>query len=137
MTEAEAFAALRDAIQTFLDENQLLRERLAALEEESRTHDPSPLSVPTPHVTDLPMSFREPKIDPRLELDGKVSEYATFLDHCDFYFDNKPSMFLNNDKNKVFLVISRLVDALPHGLMPSAVPIRPTPPSFRGLYLRP
>jgi len=31
-----------------------------------------------------------------------------FLDHCEFYFDNKPSMFLNNDKNKVSLVISRL-----------------------------
>jgi len=37
-----------------------------------------------------------------------VSEYATFLDHCKFYLDNKPSMFLNNDKNKVSLVISRL-----------------------------
>ena len=60
MTEAEAFAALRDEIQTFRDENQLLRERLATLEEESRTHDPSPLPVPTPPVSDLPMSFREP-----------------------------------------------------------------------------
>jgi len=37
-----------------------------------------------------------------------VSEYATFLDHCEFYFDNKLSMFLNNDKNKVSLVISHL-----------------------------
>jgi len=108
MTEAEAFAALRDEIQTFRDENQLLRERLATLEEESRTHDPSRLPVPTPPVPDLPMSFREPKIDPSPEFDGKVSEYATFLDHCEFYFDNKPSMFLNNDKNKVSVVISRL-----------------------------
>ena len=108
MTEAEAFAALRDEIQTFRDENQLLRERLAALEEESRTHDPSPLLVPTPPIPDLPTSFREPKIDSPPEFDGKVSEYATFLDHCEFYFDNKPSMFLNNDKNKVSLVISRL-----------------------------
>ena len=108
MTEAEAFAALRDEIQTFHDENELLRERLAALEEESRTHDPSRLPGPTPPVPDLPMSFREPKIDPSPEFDGKVSEYATFLDHCEFYFDNKPSMFLNNDKNKVSLVISRL-----------------------------
>ena len=73
-TEAEAFAALRDEIQTFRDENQLLRERLAALEEESRTHDPSPLSVPTPPVSNLPMSFREPKIDPPPEFDGRVSE---------------------------------------------------------------
>jgi len=64
MTEAEAFVALRDEIQTFRNENQLLRERLAALEEESRTHDPSPLPVPIPPVPDLPMSFREPKIDP-------------------------------------------------------------------------
>jgi len=108
MTEAEAFAALRDEIQTFRDENQLLRERLATLEEESRTHDPSPLLVPTPPIPDLPTSFREPKIDSPPEFDGKVSEYATFLDHCEFYFDNKPSMFLNNDKNKVSLVISRL-----------------------------
>ena len=109
MTEAEAFAALRDKIQTFRDENQLLRERLAALEEEFRTHDPSPLPVPTPPVPDLPLtSAREPKIDPPPEFDGKVSEYATFLDHCEFYLDNKPSMFLNNDKNKVSLVISRL-----------------------------
>jgi len=108
MTEAEAFAALRDEIQTFDDENQLLRECLAALEEESRTYDPSLLPVPTPSVPDLPMSFREPKIDPPPEFDCKVSEYATFLDHCEFYFDNKPSMFLNNDKNKVSLVSSRL-----------------------------
>ena len=55
MTEAEAFVALRDEIQTFRDENQLLREHLAALEEESRTHDPSPLPVPTPPVHDLPI----------------------------------------------------------------------------------
>ena len=113
MTEAESFAALRDEVQAFRDENHLLRERLAALEEESRTHNPTPLPVPTPEPPEppesfTPTSFREPKIDPPPEFDGKVSEYATFLDHCEFYFDNKPSMFLNNDKNKVSLVISRL-----------------------------
>ena len=57
MTEAEAFVALRDEIQTFRDENQLPRECLATLKEESRTHDPSPLPVSTPPVPDLPMSF--------------------------------------------------------------------------------
>ena len=57
MTEAEAFAALRDEIQTFRDENQLPRECLATLEEESRTRDPSPLPVSTPPVPDLPISF--------------------------------------------------------------------------------
>ena len=110
MTEAESFAALRDEVQAFRDENHLLRERLAALEEESRTHNPTPLPVPTPEPPESfpPTSFREPKIDPPPEFDGKVSEYATFLDHCEFYFDNKPSMFLNNDRNKVSLVISRL-----------------------------
>jgi len=109
MTEAESFAALRNEVQAFRDENHLLRERLAALEEESRTHNPTPLPIPTPEPPEpFPASFREPKIDPPPEFDGKVSEYATFLDHCEFYFDNKPSMFLNNDKNKVSLVISRL-----------------------------
>ena len=80
MTEAEAFAALRDEIQTFRDENQafreenqLLCERLTALEEESRTHDPSPLPIPTPPIPNLPTSFREPKINPPPEFDGKVS----------------------------------------------------------------
>ena len=94
MTEAESFAALRDEVQAFRDENHLLRKRLAALEEESRTHNPTPLPIPTPEPPEpFPASFREPKIDPPPEFDGKVSEYA---------------MFLNNDKNKVSLVISRL-----------------------------
>lgn len=52
--------------------------------------------------------FREPKPDPPPEFDAKTSDSATFLDHCEFYFDNKPSMFLDNDENKVLLVISRL-----------------------------
>ena len=105
MTEAQALHALEE-------ENRVLRERLAALEDEqSRTQNPTPLPIPTPippAPTPPPIPFREPKIDPPPEFDGKVSEYATFLDHCEFYFDNKPSMFLNNDKNKVSLVISRL-----------------------------
>ena len=109
MTEAEAFAALHDEVQAFRDENQLLRKHFAIFEEEFRTHDPSPLLVPTPSIPDLPpTSFREPKIDPPPKFDGKVSEYATFLGHCEFYFNSKPSMFLDNDKNKVSLVISRL-----------------------------
>ena len=38
MTEAEAFAALRDKVQAFRDENQLLCKRITALEDErSRT----------------------------------------------------------------------------------------------------
>ena len=113
MTEAQAFAALRDEVQAFHDENQLPREHLAALEEESRTHNPFPLPVSSPEPLDSstllsPTLFHEPKIDPPSEFDGKVPEYAMFLDHCEFYFDNKPSMFLNNEKNKVSLVIYRL-----------------------------
>ena len=107
ISEAEAFAALRD-------ENQLLCERFAALEEEFKIHNLSPLPVSAPEPPDSsspilpPTSFREPKIDPPPEFDGKVSDYAMFLDHCEFYFDNKPSMFLYNDKNKVSLIISYL-----------------------------
>ena len=63
MTEAEAFADLRDQIQTFRNKNQLLHEHFAALKEESKTHDPSFLSVPTPSISDLPTSFLESKID--------------------------------------------------------------------------
>jgi len=105
MTEAQALHALEE-------ENRVLRERLAALEDEQfRTQNPTPSPIPTPIPpvpTPPPIPFLEPKIDPPPEFDGKVSEYATFLDHCEFYFDNKPSMFLNNEKNKVSLVISRL-----------------------------
>jgi len=85
MAEAESFATLRDEVQAFRDENHLLRERLATLEEESRTHNPTPLPVPTPEPPEpFSTSFREPKIDPPPEFDSKVSEYATFLDHCEF-----------------------------------------------------
>ena len=110
MIEAESFASLRDKVQAFRDQNHLLRKCLAALEEESRNYNPIPLPVPTPEppAPFPPISFREPKIDPLPEFDGKVSKYAMFLDHCKFYFDNKPSMFLNNDKNKVSLIISHL-----------------------------
>ena len=113
ITEVEAFAALRNEIQTFRNENQLLPDDLATLEEESRAHDPSPLPVPTPEPPDSstllpPMSFRKSKINLSPEFDSKVSEYVTFLNHCEFYFDNKPSMFFNNDKNKVSVVIFQL-----------------------------
>ena len=119
MTEAE----------TLQDENQRLQARLAELEaaahEEAQenlrlqacieelgacdhTVDPSLTQSEALHETPPPPALRDVKIDLPPEFDGKVAEYAAFIGYCEFYFDNKPSMFLDNDKNKVSLVISRL-----------------------------
>ena len=112
MTETEAFATLHDEIQTFHHPNQLLCQSFTTLEEKSRPHDPCPLPVPIPELpyssTLFPTSFHEPKIHLPPEFNRKVSEYAMFLDHCEFYFDNKSSMFFNNEKSKVSLVISHI-----------------------------
>ena len=113
ITEAEAFAALRDEIQTFRDENQafrdenqLLRERLTALEEESRTQ-PTP---PPPPISALPPApFKEPKIGEPPTFDGKPSEFPSFLHPCKLYIRIKPFTFReNDDESRVAFIISRL-----------------------------
>ena len=106
MTEAEAFAALRDEIQTFRDENQLLCERLAALEDErSRTQPTPPPPVPTPP----PVPFKEPKIGEPPTFDGKPSEFPSFLHPCKLYIRIKPFTFReNDDESRVAFIISRL-----------------------------
>ena len=117
MTEAEAFAALRDENQTFRvenqafrDENQLLRERLAALEEESRTHDPSPLPVPTPPAPAPPsVPIKEPKLADPPTFDGKASEFPSFLQQCKLYIRMKPVTFReDDDESRVAFFISHL-----------------------------
>ena len=83
----------------------------------SRSNPLPPLPLSPPPVP--PFLFKEPKIDPPPEFHGKTTDYATFLDHCKFYFDNKSSMLLDNDKNKVSLIISPLrgcAAAWPHAL---------------------
>jgi hypothetical protein len=52
--------------------------------------------------------LKDQKLDLPPEFDGKPSEYATFIGHCEFYFDNKPATFLDNGKAKVSCVINRL-----------------------------
>ena len=99
MTEAE----------TLREQNLRLQARIEELEAHSRTEDPPPPTrSPSPHETPPPLALKDVKIDLPPEFDGKPAEYAAFVGHCEFYFDNKPSMFLDNDKNKVSLVISRL-----------------------------
>src|SRR5271169_6834445 len=54
------------------------------------------------------VTLKDQKLDPPPKFDGKTAEYATFIGHCEFYFENKPATYLDNDKNKVNLVISCL-----------------------------
>ena len=107
MTEAEAFAALRD-------ENRLLRERLAALEGERSN---TPLPVPTPEPPDSntavpvppPAPYKEPKIGEPPTFDGKAAEFPTFLQHCRLYFRMKPITFReHDDETRVAFILSRL-----------------------------
>src|SRR5438552_2851666 len=99
MTEAE----------TLHEQNLCLQARIEELETHSRTEDPPPPTrSPSPHETPPLLTLKDVKIDLPPEFDGKPAEYAAFVGHCEFYFDNKPSMFLDNDKNKVSVVISRL-----------------------------
>jgi len=78
--------------------------------------EPLPRSSATPgsqnrHVSPpplMPTVLKDQKLDPPPKFDGKTAEYATFIGHCEFYFENKPAAYLDNDKNKVNLVISHL-----------------------------
>ena len=108
MTEAEAFAALRDENQAFRDENQLLHEHLAVLEDErSRTQNPTPPPPPIP--TPPPAPFKEPKIGEPPTFDGKASEFPSFLDQCKLYNRMKPFTFReHDDESRVAFIISHL-----------------------------
>ena len=114
MTEAEAFAALRDELYT-------LRDRVAAMEEERSN---TPLIIPTPEPLDLyvdvpppppsPPSpplppFKEPKIGEPPTFDGKTSEFPIFLQQCKLYIRMKPITFREHDnKSRVAFILSHL-----------------------------
>ena len=109
MTEAEAFAALRDELYT-------LRNRVAAMEEERSN---TPLIIPTPEPLDshidapppppLPARFKELKIGEPLTFDGKMSEFPTFLQQCKLYIRMKPITFReHDDESRVAFILSRL-----------------------------
>ena len=109
MTEAEAFAALRDELYT-------LRNRVAAMEEEGSN---TPLIIPTPEPPDshidapppppLPAPFKEPKISEPPTFDGKMSEFPTFLQQCKLYIRMKPITFRkHDDESRVAFILSRL-----------------------------
>src|SRR5437762_12936717 len=99
MTEAE----------TLREQNLRLQACIEELEAHSHTEDPPPPTrSPSPHETPPPLALKDVKIDLPSEFDGKPAEYAAFIGHCRFYFDNKPSVFLDNGKHNVSLVISRL-----------------------------
>ena len=101
-------AAAQDSEHLRMQETERLQARIEELEAHSRTVDPSPLP-PTRSSSPFPtLALKDVKLDLPPEFEGKPTEYASFIGHCEFYFDNKPSMFLNNDKNKVSLVISCL-----------------------------
>ena len=80
-----------------------LRETVRRLEEaveSSRSSQSSRSSTPP-----LP-TRKEPKLPEPPEFDGKPSEYATFINHCDLYFRMRPITF-DTDYVKVAYVISR------------------------------
>src|SRR5215510_12507677 len=119
MTEADTLREENQRLQTRLaaleaavQENQRLQARIEELEARSHTVDPPPTRSPSTRspspYSNTPPALKDVKIDLPPEFDGKTAEYAAFIGHCEFYFDNKPSIFLDNAKNKVSLVISRL-----------------------------
>jgi len=109
MTEAEAFAALRDELYT-------LRNGVVAMEEE-RSNTPLIISTPEPpdsHIDappppPLPAPFKEPKIGEPPTFDGKTSEFPTFLQQCKLYIRMKPITFReHDDESRVAFILSRL-----------------------------
>jgi len=116
MTEAETLLNENQRLQARLaeleaetrEEQQRLQARIDELEARSQTADPLMTQSESLRETPPPPALRDVKIDLPPEFDGKTAEYAAFIGQCEFYFDNKPSIFLGNDKNKVSLVISRL-----------------------------
>jgi len=101
-------AAAHDSERLRMQETERLQARIEELEAHSRTVDPSSVPPTRSSSPSSTVALKDVKLDLPPEFDGKPTEYAAFIGHCEFYIDNKPSMFLNNDKNKVSLVISRL-----------------------------
>jgi hypothetical protein len=69
---------------------------------------PSPPPSRSPSPPPAQVAPKDLKLDPPPEFNGKTTEYATFIGHCEFYFMNKPVTFGKNDANKVNFAISRL-----------------------------
>jgi hypothetical protein len=64
-------------------------------------------TTPAPHEpTPTPPPRKEPKLPEPPEFNGKPSEYATFINHCDLYFRMRPITF-DSDYVKTAYVISR------------------------------
>ena len=117
MTEAQALYALEE-------ENRVLREHLAALEED-RSHTFMPISTPEPLDSSTaiplpppvrtpppilpPIPFEEPKIGGPPTFSGKPSEFPSFLQQCKLYIRMKPITFReHDDESRVAFIISRL-----------------------------
>ena len=81
-----------------------LRETVRRLEEEAA--DTSRSSRSSRSSTPPIPTRKEPKLPEPPEFDGKPSEYATFINHCDLYFRMRPVTF-DEDYIKVAYVISR------------------------------
>jgi len=70
----------------------------ARLEQQRRSRSTPPDPPHSQSETICPLSQSPPvqaapkdqKLDPPPEFDGKTSEYAAFIAHCEFYFGDKP-----------------------------------------------
>ena len=104
MSETEALHALEE-------ENRLLRERLAALEDEdqpSRTQNNSPEPPETPDPPPIPpVHYKEPKIGEPPTFDGKASEFHPFLQQAKLYIRMRHWTF-QKDETRVAYILSRL-----------------------------
>src|SRR5579862_2046586 len=77
-----------------------LRDLIRELREDTATPSRSSASTPPPPTR------KEPKLPEPPEFDGKPSDYATFINHCDLYFRMRHITF-HTDYVKVAYVISR------------------------------
>ena len=106
MSQAEALQALEE-------ENRVLRERLAALEDtpshtQSNSPEPPPPSnSPEPAIPTPPVSYKEPKIGEPPTFDGKASEFHPFLQQAKLYIRMRHMTF-RNDEIRVAYILSRL-----------------------------
>jgi hypothetical protein len=76
-----------------------LRDTIRQLREAAEAEPQAPQAPPPP-------PRKEPKLPEPPEFNGKPSEYAIFINHCDLYFRMRPVTF-DNDYVKVAYVISR------------------------------
>ena len=115
MTEAEAFATLKE-------EDHLIYERLNALEEllsrtQNNTLPPPPPSAPPvptlerlgstsnlPPPPELSLQFKETKIGESPTFSGKVSEFHSLLSQCQLYICTKTPTFCANKIRIMFII---------------------------------